>query len=106
MGTMVKKIYFLFVIFLLVIVLTSGALAQETSCSSCTDCSTKLDGGYETVTLSQNITTSANQCITFNGDNITFDCKGYSITGNKTGTGIYSNGRKPSAVNEPDELTV
>jgi parallel beta-helix repeat protein len=87
-----KKIYILIVVLIPAIVLINNALAQETSCSSCTDCSTKLDGGYETVNLTQNITTSSNQCITFNGDNITFDCSGYSITGNQTGVGIYSDG--------------
>jgi parallel beta-helix repeat protein len=88
----IKKIYILIVVVMPTIVLINDALTQETTCNSCTDCSIKLDGGYETVTLTQDISTSANQCITFNGDNITFDCNEYSITGNKTGTGIYSDG--------------
>jgi len=42
-------------------------------------------------TLTQNISSSGT-CITIGADNVTLDCKGYSITGDTTGNGISNTG--------------
>lgn len=59
-------------------------------CSSCEDCTSKLNGGYESVFLNRNITNHSGACIDFNTDDAVFDCNGHTIDGDDSGldTGI------------------
>ncbi|MGB9708115.1 MAG: hypothetical protein ACPLXC_02190 [Candidatus Pacearchaeota archaeon] len=67
---------------------------EEYTCNSCTDCSQKLNSAPpgSIVKLSQNIDGSmlgAGVCIDWNyGSNVTFDCQGYSISGEADDAGI------------------
>ncbi len=59
---------------------TTTLAAGEASCTSCNDCTSKLDGSYETVYLTADISTSAT-CVEFSADNMEFDCRSHSIQG-------------------------
>ncbi len=69
--------------------LNSSAWQLETTCSSCEDCSNKLDGNYTVVKLTTNITDYPSRCITFNSDNVEFDCQGYTIDSSGINDGIF-----------------
>jgi PGF-pre-PGF domain-containing protein len=63
-------------------------------CSSCTNCSSEIQGATAGMIVRLNtslINQTASTCINFNGkDNVTFDCNSYVIDGNSTtNTGIY-----------------
>jgi len=61
-----------------------NAPAQETTCNSCADCSTKLASGtYVTVTLTRDLLNVGGSCvITILGEsNVVFDCGGHTIDG-------------------------
>jgi len=78
---------------------TTTLAAGETACSSCDDCSSKLDGSYETVYLAADIS-STGTCIEFSADNVKFDCRGNSIEGpSESDTyGIYLQSRSNNTV--------
>lgn len=81
-------------IFLLgIFLLVSIASAIETSCSSCADCTAKLNGSYDVVKLTENLSAEGT-CIEFNAGGVEFDCQGYTITGSTTGEyyGILAQG--------------
>ena len=59
---------------------------NETTCNSCEDCSAKLNGDWNKVTLTASIDNRAETCIVFGADNITFDGgrdNGYHIDGTR-----------------------
>jgi len=62
--------------------------AQETTCSSCEDCSDKLNGDYPVVKLTGDIVSKSGSCIEFNADNVEFDCQGHTISGRASNSGI------------------
>jgi len=68
---------------ILVLFLIQGVSATSTICNSCSDCTIKLNGGYDTVILSADISNSNGTCIIFNASNILFNCNGYKIEGIK-----------------------
>ncbi len=90
-----KKII-LFLGFLLIFSFSVDAL--ETTCSSCTDCSNKLNGDYEVVKLSLDISNYSDTCITFGADNIEFDCQGHTIDGTDQGYGVYMGGKSGNTI--------
>jgi len=51
-----------------------------------TSCGTTIT---EDTTLTQNLTSGGEDCITIGGNNITLDCAGFSISGAGSGNGIY-----------------
>jgi len=60
-------------------------------CTSCSDCSAKLNGTYETVLLKSHISVGpGSSCIDFDSSNTTFDCQSYLITA--WGPGEFSHG--------------
>jgi parallel beta-helix repeat protein len=65
---------------------------EETTCSSCRGCSIVLEGEYSKVTLTQDITSENGNCIYISTDNVIFDGRNHSITGNNDGIGITSDG--------------
>jgi len=71
----------------------------EATCSSCTDCSSKLDGSYSTVYLSADISTTGT-CVEFSADNVEFDCQGNSIGGSNVSNayGIHLQGNSNDTV--------
>jgi len=87
-NTMKRNILFL----LGIIILVFSTSAQETTCSSCEDCSVKLNGVYSVVKLDADITDHSGTCITFGASNVEFDCQGHTIDGSGTDYGIYSLG--------------
>jgi parallel beta-helix repeat protein len=60
-------------------------------CDSCEDCSRKLNGDYEKVVLTTDITNYHSNCIEFGADNLIFDCNAYIIDGDGSGStyGFY-----------------
>jgi parallel beta-helix repeat protein len=68
-----------------------------TECNSCSDCNTKISSASsgDIIRLNTSITDVVGTCISLGGkDNITFDCDGYTISGNgstSTGYGIWLN---------------
>ena len=78
---------------------TTTLVAGEAACSSCTDCSSKLDGSYDTVYLTSDIS-STGTCIEFSADNAEFDCQGNGIEGaNESETyGIYLQGNSNNTI--------
>jgi parallel beta-helix repeat protein len=73
------------------------ASAAEINCSSCADCTQKLNGTYDVVKLDTDILNEPGTCINnpANFTNKTFDCQGHMIDGVKTTNsyGIYVNGK-------------
>ncbi len=70
-------------------------------CYSCTDCSSKLDGRYETVRLAVNLTDEAGSCILITANTLVFDCQGNTIDGDAIGEfdiGIDAVGRTGNTV--------
>jgi parallel beta-helix repeat protein len=63
--------------------------AGSATCISCSDCTSKLTGAYETVLLTQDITDHSGSCINFGAGDVIFDCDGHTLDGNDTfGDGI------------------
>ncbi|MBR9676849.1 hypothetical protein GOV04_01805, partial [Candidatus Woesearchaeota archaeon] len=68
----------------------------QITCENCGDCSNVIQnqsGTGKTIYLSENIFGESGTCIDFNGsDDVTFDCDGYTIDGDKTvgSWGIFS----------------
>ena len=63
---------------------TYGCALIMTECTSCEDCSAKLNGGYELVRLKNNISSNGT-CILFNTSNTIFDGQGYTLESSATG---------------------
>ncbi len=62
-----------------------GRCVEDTiTCSSCSDCTSKLDGTYRVVKLSKNINvpSGASYCVKFGANNVVFNCQGNRINGN------------------------
>ena len=55
------------------------------TCNSCSDCSNKLNGKYDTVILTNDIINVKGSCITFGANNVVFDGNGYKIDGDDKG---------------------
>ena len=79
-------------LFLSLIFFSTQAFGLSTTCNSCSDCSSKLDGSYDQVTLTQNINSSTGDCITFSGSDVIFDCNKYKIEGAYSGAGVSNDG--------------
>jgi len=61
---------------------TTTVHAQETPCSSCEDCQTKINSAAtgDTITLANDITSSGT-CIVWSKSGVIFDCENHTITG-------------------------
>lgn len=69
----------------LILIFVIGMLSIVNATISISDCNSSLTTSGEYV-LTQNITTNTTgTCFGIKADNITFDCQGYTITGNHTG---------------------
>ncbi len=70
------------------------------TCNSCSDCSDKLNGSYDTVLLAANVSNRAGTCIVFGADNVVFDCDGHTLDGDDSGTdsGISLAGKSGNTV--------
>ena len=60
----------------------------ETTCNSCSDCSAKLNGDYDKVTLTNDLI-NQNDCIIFSSSNVEFDCDNHLIDGDSTTNNIF-----------------
>ena len=63
---------------------TSGCTkgcAGTATCTDCADCTSKLDGIYETVLLVSNIYDHGGSCVTFGDSDVVFDCGGRFLDG-------------------------
>jgi len=65
------------------------AAALETTCNSCSDCNTKLNGDYDVVKLAVDIINDSVTCINFSANNTEFDCQGHVIDGDGSGWDDY-----------------
>ena len=54
---------------------------ENADCDSCEDCSAKLDGSYDVVRLTTDLTDVSGECVLFGADHTTFDCQGHAIEG-------------------------
>jgi parallel beta-helix repeat protein len=70
------------------------------TCNSCLDCTNKLNGVFDKVMLSTDISNHVGTCITFGADNVEFNCDNHTIDGDDTGTdyGVHITGLSGSAV--------
>ena len=59
--------------------------ASSTTCNSCSDCTNKLNGEYDTVKLTRDLINVKGSCITFGANNVVFDGNGHKIDGDDTG---------------------
>lgn len=78
---MKNKFLFGIAFLLCLIAITAGVNASEITCSSCQDCTDKLNGSYDKVVLDQNIVNHTGNCIDFSSNNTVFDCNGHIIGG-------------------------
>ncbi|MFW6186237.1 MAG: LamG-like jellyroll fold domain-containing protein, partial [Halobacteriota archaeon] len=78
---MLKKFLFGIAFLLCLIAITAGVHASEITCSSCQDCTNKLNGTYDKVVLDQDIVNHVGNCIDFSSNNTVFDCNGHIIGG-------------------------
>ena len=72
-----------------------------TTCDSCSDCSNKLDGKYDTVVLAADLIDVKGSGITFGADNVVFDGGGHKIDGDDSGefeSGITINGKSGNTI--------
>ncbi|HIE31610.1 MAG TPA: hypothetical protein EYP67_04405, partial [Methanosarcinales archaeon] len=70
--------------------------ATSTTCNSCSDCTKKLNGDYDTVVLTTDLTNVKGSCITLGANNVVFDGGGNRIDGDDTGefeSGIVMTGK-------------
>ncbi|MCK4997609.1 BspA family leucine-rich repeat surface protein [Candidatus Pacearchaeota archaeon] len=83
--------------------ITDGGM-EPITCNNCSDCNALITAASvgDTILLSNDIDDQVGTCIDFAGkDNVTFDCQGYTIDGDYTGTdyGIYlSSGSNNNAI--------
>ncbi|MBU4263961.1 MAG: right-handed parallel beta-helix repeat-containing protein [Proteobacteria bacterium] len=63
----------------------STMCAGTTTCSSCSGCTAKLNGDYDTVILTANIWGHSGTCISFGTNDTIFDCNGHTIDGDDSG---------------------
>jgi parallel beta-helix repeat protein len=82
----------------------TDACSGTTTCNSCSDCSSKLDGTFDKVMLTQDINNHVGTCITFGASNVEFDGDNHRIDGDDSGTdyGIYMNGKSGNTVKKCD----
>nr|QNO51068.1 hypothetical protein HCFNICHJ_00025 [Methanosarcinales archaeon ANME-1 ERB6] len=59
--------------------------ASSTTCNSCSDCTNKLNGKYDTVKLTRDLINVKGSCITFGANNVVFSGNGHKIDGDDTG---------------------
>ncbi|MEA1908554.1 MAG: right-handed parallel beta-helix repeat-containing protein, partial [Euryarchaeota archaeon] len=59
--------------------------ALAAKCNSCSDCTKKLNGDYDTVVLTTDLTNIQGSCIIFGADDVVFDGDGYKIEGDDKG---------------------
>jgi len=75
-------------ILLVVILLSLPVHALETTCNSCSDCSSKLNGDYDVVKLTEDIIDYSpgfyGTCITVGTRDVEFDCQGHRIDGDNS----------------------
>ena len=62
-----------------------GVTALAAKCNSCSDCTKKLNGEYDTVVLTTDLINVEGSCIIFGADNIVFDGGGHKIDGDDKG---------------------
>jgi len=76
------------IVAVLIIAVPGVVAAQATTCSSCADCETKLNGGlYRTVYLAADIASHTGTCIWVNSQSdVAFDCIDHTIDGDGIGT--------------------
>jgi len=79
------------------------ANASTTTCSTCDDCTTKLNQSYDTIKLAVNISNHVGTCVIFYSNHTTFDCQGNTIDGDddyvgSQDMGIYMNERKNNTI--------
>jgi len=74
--------------------------AGATTCSSCSGCTSSLDGTFDTVLLIADISNHPGTCITFGANDVVFDCGGHKIDGDDFGTdyGFFMSGRSGNTV--------
>ena len=75
--------------------------ATSTKCNSCSDCTKKLNGYYDTVVLTTDLINVKGSCITFGTDNVVFDGGGHKIDGDDTGefeSGITMDGKSGNTI--------
>jgi parallel beta-helix repeat protein len=72
--------------------------SEVAECSSCDDCSQKLNGSYKEIRLVADIIDHNGTCIVFGANNVTFDCQGHTIDGNGASYGIYLNSKSENTV--------
>ena len=86
-----KKIILMGLIILATLSIKAKAVTYVNTCRN-------LDTAGETYVMNQSINNAGQDCIKFTADNITFDCKGYTIDGTGSYNGIYSNGNDNSVI--------
>lgn len=94
------KFYTLLILFGLLL-LSVNVNASTTTCSTCADCTTKLNQSYDTIKLAANISNHVGTCVTFYSNHTTFDCQGNTIDGDddyNVDYGIYMNERKNNTI--------
>jgi len=77
------------------------ATALAVKCNSCSDCTNKLNGDYDTEVLTTDLIDVTGSCITFGADNLVFDGGGHIIDGDDTGefeSGITMNGKSGNTI--------
>ena len=79
---MMKKLIPIFILFLLLCISSVYAATNISSCPY----NITISGKYE---LNQSINSNGT-CIQLKANNLEIDCKGFSITGNNSGAGIYN----------------
>jgi len=62
---------------------TTSTLSASATCSSCEECSSKLDGTYETVYLTTDLLDQTDTCIQVGSGDVEFDCQGHTIDGDE-----------------------
>lgn len=61
-----------------------------TQCNSCDDCSAKLNGSFDVVELTEDLTGVSGSCVDFQGGHTTFDCQGHEIQTDDSGEFDYA----------------
>ena len=74
------------------------------TCNSCSNCSSRLDGTFDNVMLTQDITNHAGTCIVFGASNVVFDGDRHKIDGDDSGDdcGIYMSEKSGNTVKNCD----
>jgi len=101
-----KNLVALLILVLVGIILTGTVNSATYNCSSCSDCSTKIQGASsgDIIYLNTSIDNQNSDCIVFNGqDDVIFDCQEYYIEGDSDDSGY---GIKSTAVGGGDNNTI